>query len=55
MSEKCTANGLQEGDLVDNQFASIFCLSKQSKASAVKHLYELIKKNMPSLLLSTVH
>ena len=38
MLEKCTANGLQEGDLVNNLFASIFCLSKQSKASTVKHL-----------------
>ena len=40
MLEKCTANGLQEGDLVNNLFASIFCLSKHSKVSAVKHLYE---------------
>lgn len=40
MLEKCTANGLQQGDLVNNLFASIFCLSKHSKVSAVKHLYE---------------
>ena len=40
MLEKCTANGLQEGDLVNNLFASIFCLSQNSKVSAIKHLYE---------------
>jgi serine/threonine-protein kinase 24/25/MST4 len=46
MLEKCTANGLQEGDLVNNLFASIFCLSQNSKVSAIKHLY-----NEPSISL----
>ena len=31
---------MQEGDLVNNLFASIFCLSQNSKVSAIKHLYE---------------
>jgi hypothetical protein len=40
MLEKCTANGLREGDLVHNLMASMFALAKNSNAKALKCLYE---------------